>query len=316
MRWRSVLLLFVLFPLSTAFGLIERTVEKIFPVGPGAQLKLETYHGPVRVDPADVTEIHVLVREAFEVKSDPAADRLLKDLDLELKQEGNAVDVTARYRRLLRWTWETWPPVTLAFEITVPRDCRLDLLSREGNLTITGPRKGDVHAKALAGTIFVGETEGAITASSAQGDVSVTACTGALDLSTRSGNILVGRAGGTTHLDGAGGSLEIQRARGRVEARTDGADLKIGFAPPITESSELKTSGGDVIVNFDPRSACEIDARASSFASVKVRELPLTVTSGEAGTSHLAGTLNGGGPKVTINASGGSVRLIGVPAAQ
>jgi hypothetical protein len=91
----------------------------------------------------------------------------------------------------------------------------------------------------------------------------------------------------------------------------NGADIKAGFVHPLTESSELRASGGDIEAVFDPRSACTLSARASTFGAVKVKNLTLAIKSGKIGASSLAATLNGGGPKILINSSGGSVRLTG-----
>jgi hypothetical protein len=314
MSVRPLLIFFLFFSFAAhGFALIERVVEKTFPVSSGALLKVDTFHGAIRVQTDDLPEIRVLLRESFDLKTEAEADRVLKDFELDLEPSERKVAITARYHRSLRWAWENWPPVTLAFEIRCPKNTSLDLTSREGNITVLGGIKGAIAVRALAGTIFIGETDGEISASSAHGDISVTASTGALTLTAKSGNILVGRTGGTTHLSGAGGAIEVQSARGRIEAETDGADLKVGFVHPITEPSELHTSGGDVWVNLDARSACTLDARSSRFASVKARDLPVAVTTGELGSSHVVGTVNGGGPKIVIEASGGGVRLVGVP---
>jgi hypothetical protein len=47
------------------------------------------------------------------------------------------------------------------------------------------------------------------------------------------------------------------------------------------------------------------------FGRVRVRDLPLTVESGKIGSSHLIVTLNGGGPTILVDASGGNVHLVG-----
>jgi hypothetical protein len=161
------------------------------------------------------------------------------------------------------------------------------------------------------GAIFIDAIDGAVRATSARGDVSVTACTGELTLIAKSGNVLVGRAGGLTKIAGANGTIEVQSSRGNLHVDADGADIKINFAHPLLESSELRAAGGDIDVAFDLRSACTLTAHSSKFGEVKVKDLPLTIASGKAGSSRVVATLNGGGPKMVIDSSGGNVRLIG-----
>lgn len=289
---------------------VERTVERSFPVATGALLKIDTCQGAIRIELSPDNQIHLLVREGMDVEDEAAADKRLKDLDLQIEQLDATVSVKARYLRAVRWAWDSWPPVTLSFVVKVPRACNLDLVTPEGDITI-GNLDGTIKARTGAGAIFTGEIKGAIQTASLRGDVSVTACTGELNVTAKSGNVLVGRSGGLTKISGSGGLIEVQNARGNLRIDADGADIKVGFTHPCTESSELHAAGGDVEVVFDTRSACTIRANSSRFGQVKLNNFPGTIESGKAGSSRVIATLNGGGPLVKIDASGGNVRLTG-----
>lgn len=289
---------------------VERTVEKSFPATNGASLKIDTCQGVIRVEASTDNQIHVLVRESMDVEDDAAADKRVQDLDLQIEQIDLLVSVKARYRRAMRWAWESWPPVALSYVVKVPRSCGLDLLTPEGDITI-GNQNGAIKLRTGSGAIFTGEVNGTLQAFSMKGDVSVTACSGELAVTAKSGNIIVGRSGGITKLSGSGGLIEVQNARGNLQIDADGADIKVGFTHPCTESTELKAAGGDIEVIFDTRSACTIRADSSRFGQVKLKNFPGAIESGKAGSSHLIATLNGGGPLVKIDASGGSVRLTG-----
>ena len=299
---------------APASAVVERLVEKTFTAPAGVEVKASTFSGSISVTSAETDEVRVRVRYTFDGDDEQAADAQLAKIDVGIAQSKDAVTVEIKYRNALRWAWESWPPAAIAVEISVPLAVRLDLRTREGGITV-GAVNGAVIARTLSGPVFIGEVAGAITASSERGDVSVTACSGGLQLETGYGNLLVGRAGGRTKLTGKGGAIEVQRASGPVFADGDGANLKVGFVHPISQASDLHASGGDVVVNFDPRSACTIDAGSSRWGNVRVRELSLSITKGGEGTPTLAGTLNGGGSAIKIRASGGSVRLNGVPAA-
>jgi hypothetical protein len=294
-----------------AFALVERVQEKGFTVGAGAKLKVDTYHGMITVSPTDDPQIHVLIRKSMDVAKEEEADRLLADLELKIEQQENTVSVTARDRRAVRWTWQKWPAIPLVFEVKVPRACQLDLVTHDGAINV-GDLRGDVRVKTFKGSVFLGQIDGAVDATSVRGDVAITACTQSLTLDARSGNVLVGRAEGMTRTRGIGGSMEIQTARGEIKADADGADLKVGFSHPLTRPADLRASGGDIIINLDPRSSCTLDANASRFGSIRVRELALKIAEGKIGDSHLLAQLNDGGPRLTLRSSGGSIRINGV----
>jgi hypothetical protein len=294
----------------SAQAAIERTVEKKFPVKADASVQIDTCQGVIRVEASPDNQIHVLVRETMDVEDEAAADKRLQDLDLQIEQFGAVVSVKARYRRTVRWAWESWPPVALSYVVKIPGACSLDLVTLEGDITI-GHVNGSVKLRTGSGAIFAGEVKGSIQATSLRGDVSVTACSGELTLTAKSGNIIVGRASGVTKLSGSGGLIEVQNARGNLSIDADGADIKVGFVHPCTESTELKASGGDIEAIFDTRSACTIRANSSRFGQVKLKNFPGAVESGKAGSSRIIATLNGGGPLVKIDASGGNVKLTG-----
>jgi hypothetical protein len=314
--WRVKVVRFTLFLIvfvglaSQSRAAVERVVEKNFAVPSGTSVKIDTCQGAIRIEPSADKQIHLLIRQTMAAQSQTEADRRLQNLDLKIEQAGTQVAVKARYRKSLRWAWESWPPVALAYVIKVPRSCSLDLVTQEGDITVCA-LAGSVSARTENGAIFTDAIDGTVQATSTRGDVSVTACTGELTLTAKSGNVLVGRAGGLTKISGAGGTIEIQNSRGNLHVDADGADIKINFAHPLIESSELRAAGGDIEVGFDLRSACTLTARASTFGEVKVKNLPLAIESGKAGSSHLIAMLNGGGPTMLIDASGGNVRLTG-----
>ena len=295
---------------GTTQAAVERTVEKSFSAAAGATLKIDTCQGIIRIESSPDNQVHVLVREMMDVADEAEADKRVKDLDLQIEQVDAVVSVKARYVRAVRWAWESWPPVALSFVVKVPSACSLDLITPEGDITI-GRIHGTVKARTGDGAIFTGEVDGLLQASSSRGDVSVTACTGELTLTAKSGNILVGRAGGLTKISGSGGLIEVQNTRGNLHIDADGADIKVGFAHPCTENSELCAAGGDIEVIFDSRIACTIRANSSRFGQVKLKNLPVAIEAGKANSSRVYATLNGGGPFVKIDASGGNVRLIG-----
>ena len=294
-----------------ARAMIEHRVEKNFAApAAGGSVTANLFNGAINVVPSGTDQIEVVVHEQCDVATEKDAAPLLADLILAVEQQGNGLVITASYRQKVSPTWKNWPPVLLTVDLKVPARCDLDLYTRDGDITV-GKLAGKLRLRNETGKIFTGEIDGSITVASRDGDIAVTACTGAIDARNVSGPILIGRAFGRTQLATDGGAIEVQRAAGAVFTNGNGADIKVRFTHPIAEASNLVTSGGSITAIFDRRSAATIDAQPGFLGTVTVRDLPLaSLTSGEK-RAHLADKLNGGGPLISIRASGGNVILRG-----
>jgi len=303
------LVIAVILSVANASALIERRVERRFEVPGAASLKIDTFNGSVHVSAGQDPAIEVTVIEQGDVTDEAAMDDRVKDLDLRMEQKEAAVSLVARYHRRLVWSWMDWPPLRLAYEIKVPPQCDITVVTRDGSIVL-GSLRGKLDLSNDSGEIFTGEIDGGIKARSRVGDIALTACTGLVTARTRMGNITVGRAGGRTELSSDGGYIELQSAAGEVVVRGSGADVKVGFAGSIVKPAKISTSGGDISLALENDAACALDLRASIFGHVKVRDLAL-VTTGGAGRSRLAGTLNGGGPLIAADAGGGSILVRG-----
>lgn len=289
---------------------MEKRVEHRFEVSADAVLRIDTFTGEVRITEGAAEAIEVTVIEQANVADEAGLDRLLSGLDLRMEQKDGQVNVTARARRWLAWTWQDWSPVSLAYEITVPRACAIEVRTREGRI-IVGKLQGRLALTTESGPVFTGEIDGEVKARSRSGSVAVTACTGLVDVRTSTGAITVGRAYGRAELASDGGYIELQQAHGPVVVRGNGTEAKIGWATPIKNAADIVTSGGDVMLVFDNTNACSLDLHASIFGHVQVRGLAVDVSAGGQNRSTLVGTVNGGGPVIKVDASGGNVQVRG-----
>jgi|GEM_PF-1486288 len=302
-----------------AHAIVDRVVDRQFPVPAHtlASIDVETFYGAIKITTTADPVIHVVAHEAIEADNDAEADRQLRDLDLQIAgvSESGAQKVTVRsaYRRSVHWSWEKWPPLGLSFEIEIPARCQVRIVSREGAITVPAVR-GDVDVRAQNGDVFLGAVAGNAAVKSGLGNVTVTSCTGSLAIDARSGNVSVGRLQGEAKIDAVGGTIEIQASHGSLAVHGDGSDVRVGFVYPIRGDADVFASGGDVEASFESTVKANLDVHASSFGQVRIRELQLATSSGHAGDAHVVGTLGGGGPLLKIRASGGNVRLRGVPA--
>lgn len=291
---------------------IVRTSDDRIPIDPSkpALLDFSTFAGSLTVKASDSPEIEVHIRYEYAAKDPAKADQIRRNLTLHIGREGNGAKVTAEYSRDIHWTFESWPPVRLAFTITVPRLCNLKLVTRDGGIAI-GEVKGHAEVKTGYGLIYFKGLDGDIVASSDFGDIVVAHCTGNLKLRSVSGNFRVGPVGGFADVFGYGGQIEVESAGDGVRAETSGADLICGFSDPIVAPATLITGGANMLISLHPHSACTLDLKASIFGRiVNVKnKLVFKAVSGGIGHSRAVLELNGGGPKIRAKAGGGSIYL-------
>lgn len=292
---------------TPAFG-VERLVQKSFPVGAGAALKLETYRGSIIVEDSDEAQIRAEVKIELAAEDPAVADRILKNLDLELTAEGDVVTVRARNpsESRARFTW-TDQKLDLAFRIHVPRSCHLDLTTIDGDITV-GAVTGRVAARARAGTISCRQIDGSVHARMDLGEIVVSRCTGAVDLSVTRGNLRAGTIFGPAKLHNASGDIEIQSARGGVDATTAAGNVTVGFPKQFQGASNIKADGGSILARLDPAVHC--DVRASTIWGQVQTTLPFATAAGGNSRRLFTGQLNGGGSLITLHASGGNVKLV------
>lgn len=315
-RLRIFLSLLAVFCASELFALVPRTIERSFPLSPGREafVQAEVFSGIIRVETADVSEIRLKIDQNFEANTDAEADAIAKNLSIKIEEKDGRLVFGAEYSRSAHWSFESWPPVKLAFHLQVPRRCGLDLFSRDGGIQVD-EIEGLVKARTYWGLIYFKGVTGRIEARSEHGEIVVAHCQGDVKLRSISGNFRVGPVSGLADVYGYGGEIEVQSSGGGVKAETSGADLSVGFRHPVTAPAQLRTGGANIILTFDRRSACDLDLKASIFGKcVNVKNaLRVAATSGGPGKSRLVGRLNEGGAKIEARASGGYVYFQAAP---
>ncbi len=179
---------------------------------------------------------------------------------------------------------------------------------------------GDVHFEDGAAERLTATTSsGAVTLR----DLSVA---GAVEAKSSFGSLTVVRvvAGGGYDLDTSSGGVTLSGATGRVVIESGFGDVSITDATDVTlavHSSSgqlsfagtlgagphsLRTNFGDVVLKLpaDTEATLDLDTNFGSLHS----DLPVTL-SGAADATHWQGTLGGGGPRLTVHTSSGSIRI-------
>lgn len=291
---------------------VERQVKEVFPAAEGMRLSVDLAYGSIKVVPASTPEVRLTLTQSVEARNDSAAEREWKNLNLKMTPEGpRALLIRTTDRRTMHWSWQKWPPTTLVLEIAVPHSSAVDLLTREGDVTV-GDGVDAVKVRAQTGTVYVGHATGPVTVTVGAGDVTVAGCGADLRVEDRQGSVLIGRCRGRAEAVVAGGNFEIQNAGGPLQVEVAGGEIRAGFARPIGGEANLKGTG-DIVVGLPLAAAASVDARTSRPGLIHARELVLVPRAGGIGADSLEADLNGGGPRLNLRSEAGNIRLVGVP---
>lgn len=306
---KTLRLIFFLAGFALAARGAERDVVRVFPVQPGAALKVDLYRGAVTVEESDAAEIRVEAHIEINTDSETKAERLVAALNFEVVADGNTVTVRAAdpSGRGVRLALSDDPPVDLICRIVLPRQCDVDLRSHAGAITV-GNLTGRIVVRTAKGNIFLRRIDGSVDARTDSGDVIVSRCSGAVVARTDGGVIRLGTVGGRAELHNTNGDIEVLAAAGGLDAIADAGDVTVGFPKGFSGDAKIKTAYGNITAKIDPAADCNVSA--SSFWSHVQTTLPLTVESGGDGKGKLTGRLNHGGPRITLSADGGQVKIV------
>ncbi len=284
---------------------IVRQVEQTFPVTPGGTLRVQTMGGDIRVSTADVAEVKVSARQTFRTDSEKEADEILAAMTFRIVKEGDDVVAEARSERKGGWFGQN--QVTVDFTVTVPRQFNAELATSGGDIGV-GDLTGTVKARTSGGDLEFARIAGDLEGRTSGGDITLAEGTARAVLSTSGGDIQITRAGGPTKVSTSGGDIRIDAAAELLGASTSGGNIVARLTEAPKRDLELSTSGGDVRLTLPKSAAFALDA-GTSGGRVDASGLTLTLASGGMGKSKLAGTVNGGGPKLRLRTSGGNIRI-------
>ena len=276
-----------------AAGAMAETEQRSFGVSAGGRVLLDTDWGEVNVETWGRDAVDVVV------------ERSDKFEQLRFDEKDGTVTVRARKedRGLRGWFGSRGPgPV---FRITVPERFDLDLRTAGGNMGIADI-DGDIVAKTSGGKLTVGEVTGSVHARTSGGSIRIAGADGSVDARTSGGSIRLARAGGQVNAHTSGGSINLGAVSGTIDARTTGGSISAKLAEQPVGDSQLRTTGGSIGLSVAEDLRFEIDARTTGGrVSADLPNLaPVTVSK-----SVLEAPVNGGGPKLTLRTTGGSIRL-------
>jgi len=136
------------------------------------------------------------------------------------------------------------------------------------------------------------------------GSLSIDDLTGELNARTSGGAISVGNITGDVILHTSGGSINTDTVTGNLNAHTSGGSINVTVDKQFSQDAKLTTSGGSITAYLMANIQADIYASTSGGRVKSDFEID-----GKVKKMSVKGKINGGGPKLTLKTSGGSIKI-------
>ena len=276
---------------AEAFTNGETSISRSYQVEPAGKLVLEADRGNVEIAASDESQVKILIERSVTNGTDAENLKMLKAHQITITHEGNEIRVRARLTgpRINSW-WGGQPNLQVQYTITVPRKFAADLTTGGGNLEVA-ELQGRLDAKTGGGNASLKKISGPSKVQTGGGNIDADACAAVLKIQTGGGNIDISGFTGAS-----------------IDAETGGGSISADLAAQPKSGSSLQTGGGDITVKLPKDITANLDA--STGGGQVTTDISVT-TSGTVRRTSLHGTINGGGPGISIATGGGDIRVEG-----
>lgn len=304
---------------ETAEGQFERTLSVSGPV----DLNVHTSAGSITVVTGSGSQVRIVGK--IKVQRDRLSDAqaIVKEIEANppIEQSGNSVRIGRRDRdeQNREWRRNVW----ISYELVVPKATRMVSATGSGSQSISGidgpldastgsggvtlsSIGGEVTAFTGSGSIKIDGANGRLRANTGSGSIRATGVAGAITASTGSGSIELEQiAAGDVEASTGSGGIEARGVKGRLRVRTGSGTIRAEGTP--TGDWSLSTSSGSINVRLPGDAAFALDAHTSSGSINSAH--PVTVVGDVGNRRRLRGTVRGGGFRLDLSTSSGSIRI-------
>jgi len=308
-----------------ALATTEEQTNHTFQATSGGTLVVDVDFGSIDVGTNSTDTVTVNVWRKVTRGSEAEEQKFLADNPVEFIQDGNTVIVRshAKDKEKFHWLGGFRNRNEATYTIRVPARFNARLNTSGGGIAASD-LTGEVKADTSGGGLRFERLHGPLDGDTSGGGIRVTDCDGTIKIDTSGGGIEVTGGGGSLHgdtsggsitvknfkgpasVDTSGGGIEIENVAGKIKGDTSGGSIRAALLSPIPGDVSLSTSGGGVSVSVPADAAFNLDAEASG-GGVHC-DLPVTIQ-GKREHDELKGTVNGGGPVVHLETSGGGVHV-------
>jgi hypothetical protein len=284
---------------------------KSYTVTGRANVQVDARWGAVRVTSSPGSKVEFDV--TYE-KRDWATDP-----PIQSRQDGNVVALRALTEEHLdegnwwNWSWWGWGGFSshrLEIEVRMPKDADLRVQTTNGAIDVSSvngavsiqTRNGRITAQRLSGIIDIGSTNGGVDLDTLKGELSVHTTNGRVIASRIDGKCDLATSNGGMQVEGRFESLDLSSTNGGVVARAEpGSTMSANWS--------IRTTNGrvDLELPTDLKANLRVD---TTNGRIKL-DLPVT-TQGYEERGRIRGTLNGGGPQMSVSTTNAGIHVRGI----
>jgi len=188
---------------------------------------------------------------------------------------------------------------------------KVRILTHSGEIRVAGIGAGG-DLKTFGGDIVLGPVTGDLKVSTMAGDIRIDSVSGSAAADTAGGDIRIQKVGGSLDARTSGGDIIVPSVGGSVKAVTAGGDVRIGaVSRDIKGGITINNSGGDVSLTLpaDCKADVELIVTGADDDRAIRSEFPDLSFSKRSGSQRATGSLNGGGEKIVVRTTSGTIRL-------
>jgi hypothetical protein len=245
--------------------------DKAYPLRSGGAFAVKNVNGSVTVEAWDQEQVQINAVKEVRADRDEDARQAMTRLTIEVSQSANGLRVETKMPAHDEGFWE-W---LSGHHVQTKVDYHIKV-----------PRHLDLQAESM------------------NGGVNLTGTRGKATVETTNGNVQVGQVEGKLSAETTNGSITIAEVAGSVKAETTNGSIKAQLTR-VEGDLSFESTNGSVVVHLPADVRATLDASTTNGSVHSSFE----VAGGHSSRRHLSGEINGGGGKLALNTTNGSIRV-------
>ncbi len=299
----------------------EDVITRTFPAKAGGMLTVNVDRGSIHITTSDSGKVDVKITRELKNASAAEAKKVFEQHKIELASTENGVKIEAKNPQNFSSFKNPFSRLQVDYSIAIPAKFDINLNTAGGHIEVA-----DLEGKAVlhssGGNLKLGVLKGPLKAHTSGGHITLTRVEGDADVDTSGGNLRLGEIDGNLIAHTSGGHITLEKNKGSIKASTSGGNIEVNDASgPVN----ARTSGGHVTahLNAQPASGCSLETSGGNVEVLLAANLALDLdarTGGGRVNSDFPGTLNkektrlsaklnGGGPELILETSGGNINV-------
>jgi len=255
--------------------------NQTFELSPGARVEISSIRGSVKIVNADTATAEVRIIRTARTRAD------LEYHKIEVTHSGNSLVVRG---------------------IQEPEERRERNVQVDHQVILTLPRRIDLSAKSISGSVRASDVDGRVNVSSVSGSVNISNITGKLEVNSVSGSVEVGNAGTDVRVNSVSGNVGMGLVDGSLEVSSVSGGVKATLNSLSPQGIHIKSVSGSIEIGF--KSDVNADFSAEGISGQVYLDVPNVVRDSEEKSPNVRARIGAGGTPISIFSVSGNIRLM------